>query len=619
MRIAMVSEHASPLAVLGGVDAGGQNVHVAALATALARRGCEVVVHTRRDDPALAARVALCPGVLVHHVDAGPAAALPKDDLLPHMEAFADVLRAEWARERPDVVHAHFWMSGLAALRAGHELALPVAQTFHALGVVKRRYQGDRDTSPAPRLGIEEAIVRDADHIVATCTDEAFELMRLGADRDKLAVVPCGVDLDRFRPDGPAEPRRDGRRRLLCVGRLVERKGVGNAISALARLPEDVELVVAGGPDAAALGADPEARRLRALAAEHGVLDRLDLRGRVSREDLPALLRSADVAVCVPWYEPFGIVPLEAMACGVPVVASAVGGIIDSVVDGVTGVHVPPRDPERLAAVVGELLDDTPRRRALGAAGVRRARQLYDWNRVAAATHDVYRQLARARARRPAGRRFVRVPRADEHLEALAGTVEALRAEAPRLERWGRDLAGRLQAGARVLAAGNGGSAAEAGHFTAELVGRFLTDRRPLSAICLHGDVAALTAIGNDFGGEEAFARQVCAHGRPGDVLLLLSTSGTSPNVLAAADAGHEAGMTVWGLTGAAPNPLAERCHDVLCVPARATATIQEAHLVAVHLVCAAVDRALGDGRERHGAEDRVRCDDLAAPAEGRG
>lgn len=608
MRIAMVSEHASPLAVLGGVDAGGQNVHVAALAAALARRGCEVVVHTRRDDPGLPERVGLCPGVIVHHVDAGPAAELPKDALLPHMDAFADVLRAEWGRERPDVVHAHFWMSGLAALRAGGDPGLPVAQTFHALGVVKRRYQGDHDTSPAARLGIEERIVRDADHIVATCADEAFELVRLGADRDKLAVVPCGVDLERFRPDGPAEPRRDGRRRLLCVGRLVERKGVGNAISALARLPADVELVVAGGPDAGALDADPEARRLRALAAEHGVVDRLDLRGRVSRDELPALLRSADAVVCVPWYEPFGIVPLEAMACGVPVVASAVGGIIDSVVDGVTGVHVPPRDPERVAAVLGELLDDAPRRRALGAAGVRRARQLYDWNRVAAATHDVYRRLAPARGRRrtAGGRRFARVPRPEEHLDALAGTVDALRAEAPRLERWGRDLASRLDAGGRILAAGNGGSAAEAGHFTAELVGRFLADRRPLSAICLHGDTAALTAIGNDFGGEEAFARQVRAHGRPGDVLVLLSTSGTSPNVLAAANAGHEAGLTVWGLTGAGPNPLAERCHDVLCVPARATATIQEAHLVAVHLVCGAVDRALAGGAERRGAGDVV-------------
>src|SRR3954451_17299802 len=205
MRIALVSEHASPLATLGGVDAGGQNVHVAALARGLARRGAQVVVHTRRDDPALPERVPLCPGVQVHHVDAGPPTVVPKDDLLPHMDAFAAQLQGAWRVDRPEVVHSHFWMSGLASLQAAAGLDLPVVHTFHALGVVKRRYQGDADTSPPERLDVERAIVRDADTIVATCTDEAFELMRLGADRAKVHVVPCGVDLDLFRPDGPVE------------------------------------------------------------------------------------------------------------------------------------------------------------------------------------------------------------------------------------------------------------------------------------------------------------------------------------------------------------------------------------------------------------------------------
>jgi phosphoheptose isomerase len=310
--------------------------------------------------------------------------------------------------------------------------------------------------------------------------------------------------------------------------------------------------------------------------------------------------------LCVPWYEPFGIVPLEAMACGVPVVASAVGGIIDSVVDAVTGLHVAPRDPERLATVAGALLDDPARRRALGAAGVRRARKLYDWKRVAAATHDVYKGLVPAgRSRRPRSRRFVAVARPEEHLAALTTTLAALRAEAPHVELWGRDLATRLRDGARVLAVGNGGSAAEAEHFTAELVGRFVAERQPLSALCLHADAAALTAITNDYGPEEAFARQVHAHGRPGDVLLAFSTSGRSPNVLAAVEAGHEAGLTTWALTGHAPNALAAACHDAISIPARTTATIQEAHLVVVHMVCAAVDRAIGTVRRRHG-EDMV-------------
>lgn len=392
MRVAMVSEHASPLAVLGGVDAGGQNVHVAALAEALAHRGVAVTVHTRRDDAALPRRVRTQSGVTIEHVAAGPAVLVPKDELLPYMGDFAERLQRSWSRRRPDLVHAHFWMSGLAALAAARPLGIPVVQTFHALGVVKRRHQGHKDTSPEGRLAIEQRIARDVDGIIATCSDEFFELVRLGADRRRISVVPCGVDVSLFRPRGAAERRVDGRHRVLFVGRLVERKGIGNTITALANVP-GAELVVAGGPDPAGLDRDPEVRRLRQLAEANGVADRVTFRGRVGRADLPALLRSADVVVCVPWYETFGIVPLEAMACGVPVVASAVGGLIDTVVDGVTGVHVPPRDPDTLAARLNELLKDLPRRRALGASGAERARSRYSWSRVAAATLQAYEDV----------------------------------------------------------------------------------------------------------------------------------------------------------------------------------------------------------------------------------
>jgi D-inositol-3-phosphate glycosyltransferase len=389
VKVAMVSEHASPLAVLGGADAGGQNVHVAALSEALARRGAEVVVHTRRDDPALAARVEAAPGVTVEHVDAGPATPIPKDELLPHMDEFAARLWRSFQADPPDVVHAHFWMSGRAALAAARPLDIPVVQTFHALGVVKRRHQRARDTSPPTRLQEEEILAREVDRIVATCSDEVFELVRMGADLRRVAVVPCGVDLRLFRADGPAAPRSAARYRLLVVSRLVERKGIGDAVTALAGVP-GAELVVAGGPPAAELDRDPEARRLTALAERAGVAGRVRLLGRVGRGELPALYRSADLVVNVPWYEPFGIVPLEAMACGVPVVASAVGGLVDSVVDGVTGVHVPPRRPRVLAAVVGGLLADPGRRAALGATGARRARRRYGWDRIARSTMGVY-------------------------------------------------------------------------------------------------------------------------------------------------------------------------------------------------------------------------------------
>ncbi len=588
MRIALVSEHASPLAVLGGVDAGGQNVHVAALARGLASRGADVVVHTRREDPVIPRRVPLYPGVEVDHVDAGPARVLSKDVLLPHMDAFADELERQWRRERPDVVHSHFWMSGLAATRAAERLGVPVVHTFHALGVVKRRYQGAADPSPAERLDAERELVQKVDRIVATCTDEAFELMRLGADRTKVTVVPCGVDLERFRPDGEREERRL-QHRLVYAGRLVERKGIGNVISALALLP-DTELVVAGGPAREELDGDEDVRRLRALARAEGVEDRVELRGRVGHDALPALLRSADALVTVPWYEPFGITPLEAMACGVPVVASAVGGLIDTVVDGVTGRHVPPRDPERLAAVLRDALEDPRALAVQGRAGIRRVRQLYGWSRVSLATLDVYEQLVARPRRAPRPARDTSAARHVEQLgEALARNTRAL----ARAEAWGPRLARRLSDDGRLLAVGNGGSAAEAQHLTAELVGRFETERRALSAICLHGDTSALTAISNDYGLEAAFARQVQAHARPGDVLVVLSTSGRSPNILSAARAARECGVCVWGLTGPAPNPLAELCDEVIAIDAERTCTIQELHLVAIHVLCASVDAAL--------------------------
>jgi glycosyltransferase involved in cell wall biosynthesis len=408
MKISMVSEHASPLAALGGVDAGGQNVHVASLAEALARRGADVVVHTRRDDPRPPRRVPLHHGAEVDHVDAGPPREIPKDNLLPYMDDFATDLRRQWLRNRPDVVHAHFWMSGLAATWAARPLGIPVVLTLHALGVVKRRHQGAKDTSPPGRLGIESDLVHQVDAVVATCADEAFELARLGAPRGRVSVAPSGVDLTAFTPRGPAVPRRPGLARVLFVGRLVERKGIGNAVTAMSAVP-GAELVIAGGPDPAQLHLDGEVRRLRRLAVAGGVADRVAFLGRVGRADLPALYRSADVVACVPWYEPFGIVPVEAMACGIPVVASAVGGLIDTVVDGVTGLHVPPRCPERTAEALLDLLADPGGRARLGAAGARRARALFSWDRVAALTLGVYRRvvdagaLRRRPSRRPAG------------------------------------------------------------------------------------------------------------------------------------------------------------------------------------------------------------------------
>ncbi|MFF1545381.1 glycosyltransferase [Streptomyces sp. NPDC058291] len=394
MRIAMVSEHASPLAALGGVDAGGQNVYVARLSEELARRGHDVTVYTRRDGAALPDRVALPGGAVVEHVPAGPAEPVPKDELFPHMSAFGAYLARVWESAPPDAVHAHFWMSGLAARAGARPHGVPVVQTFHALGAVKRRHQGHEDTSPPERLRVERELGRGCARVLATCTDEVLELADMGISPRRVSVVPCGVDVDHFRPHAAAAgtpPRRE-RRRLLACGRLVRRKGYDQAVRALALLP-DAELLVAGGPPPELLDAEPEARRLLRLAERAGVADRVRLLGAVDPARMPALIGSADAVLCTPTYEPFGIVPLEAMACGVPVVATDVGGHRDSVADSVTGRLVPVGDPGATAEAVGELLADEGRRHAMGAAGRERALARFTWQRVADGVEEVYQRV----------------------------------------------------------------------------------------------------------------------------------------------------------------------------------------------------------------------------------
>jgi glycosyltransferase involved in cell wall biosynthesis len=270
-------------------------------------------------------------------------------------------------------------------------------QTFHALGVVKRRHQASADTSPPERRAVEAQLLSDVDHVVATCRDEVRELLALGADPDRVSVVPCGIDPELFRPEGPAAPR-GAAHRLLVIGRLVPRKGVDDVIRALASL-RGAELVVAGGPADRGLDRDPEVHRLRRLARRCGVGDRVRFVGSVPRPEVPDLIRSAHVVVSAPWYEPFGIVPVEAMACGRPVVGTAVGGLLDTVVPDRTGLLVPPRDPLALAAAIGRLLGNPSLRARMGDEAVARVRQQFTWARVARSTLDAYDTVAAAGAR----------------------------------------------------------------------------------------------------------------------------------------------------------------------------------------------------------------------------
>lgn len=402
MRIAMVSEHASPLAAIGDVDAGGQNVHVASLSAALAHRGHDVTVFTRRDDPELPRQVMTADGYVVHHIDAGPAARIPKDDLLPYMPGFSRQLTAAWARTRPDIAHSHFWMSGMVSQRAARSIGIPVVHTFHALGVVKRRHQGTADSSPRLRLATEARLTRRVDRIIATCSDEVFELRRMGLAGDRVDIVPCGVDLNRFTPAGLPRGDTPSSRplRIASVSRLVPRKGIDDAITAVSMVP-GTQLFIAGGPQTSTMDGDPEVARLRALIGELGVSDRVHLLGPVPRDEVASLMRSCDALLALPWYEPFGITPIEASASGLPVVATAVGGMIDSIVHEVTGLHVPPRDPHSAAEAITRLRDDPILRERLGRDGARRAHRKYGWDRIAELTEASYGRVISNSSRTP--------------------------------------------------------------------------------------------------------------------------------------------------------------------------------------------------------------------------
>ena len=413
LRIAFLSEHASPLALLGGVDAGGQNVYVDEVSRHLALRGHSVDVFTRRDDPDVPEVVEWAPGVRVVHLDAGPARFLLKDDIWPYMPDFRDALVRFAYREdiHYDVLHGNFWMSGWAAVEAGRRLDVPVAQIFHATGKTKRRHQGAADTSPAGRIGVEMEVVRRADRLIAQCPAERTELVDdYAADPAHVSVIPSAVNTRLYQPVSRDEARRriglegDGPV-VVYVGRMLPRKDVRNVVRAIAVLARRyktshadglsrVRLLLVGGetehPDPRAT---PEIGELQRLVAELGIADRVIFTGKRQPDTLKDYYCAGDVAVTTPWYEPFGLTPLEGQACGRPVVGSAVGGITFTISDGETGYLVPPRDPEALAERLAFLLTRPDLCRQMGEAARQRVARRFTWERVAADTAALYETL----------------------------------------------------------------------------------------------------------------------------------------------------------------------------------------------------------------------------------
>jgi glycosyltransferase involved in cell wall biosynthesis len=396
MRIALVAHDGSPLTQALGQDAFPQAAGIAAHARALARLGHRVTVYARRDSRGLPGSAILAPRVTVEHVAAGPAAPLAADALAEHVAAFGDYLAQRWQRNAPDLTHAYSWTSGLAALAAVRGLDIPLVQTFGTLGAAERRY-GSPEHAPEPRIRLEACIARSAHAVLASTTAEAAELARMGVPRASVTVVPYGVDTGEFTPEGPVA-RRSGKPRLLAVAPLAKHQGLDVLVRALARVP-GAELVIAGGPARSQLGKDPVYRDLTRLAEHFGVAGRLTFTGKVAAGGLPALLRSADLLLSAAPYDPRGAVAIAAMACGTPVAACAADGLRDAVLDGTTGVLVPPDRPDMLARRVRLLLASPLRLEAYGIAAADRATARYSWDRISRETLAAYDQCLQSAAK----------------------------------------------------------------------------------------------------------------------------------------------------------------------------------------------------------------------------
>jgi phosphoheptose isomerase/glycosyltransferase involved in cell wall biosynthesis len=498
-------------------------------------------------------------------------------------------------------------------------LGIPFVVTFHALGQVRRLHQGEADRSPPERIEIERRVVREADQIIAECPCDERDLVSLyDAVPARTTIVPCGFDPAEL---GPVD-RRVARLTLglpldepivLQLGRMVPRKGVDTAIEAFARLVDDCGwthgrlLIVGGESDTPDPSLTPEIGRLSTLARTLGIEDRVTFVGRRSRAELPVYYSAADVFVTTPWYEPFGITPVEAMACGTPVVGADVGGIRFSVLDGETGYLVPPRDPIAVAERVARMVADPTLHDRLSRQAIVRANRLFTWEKVTASLETVYHAVlgehrhalvsAQPNFKAAAAGRVV----AEGFVGAIQTLQDAQRTLGAQIVQTAIMLTACFERGGRLLVCGNGGSAAEAQHFAAEFVGRLRPPaREALPALALTADAVTLTAWANDAGFDEVFARQVAAYGQRGDVLVAISTSGQSRNVVLALQEAGRRGLQTVALLGGDGGPAREHADTALVVPSDDTQHVQEAQLVILHLLADLADGAWRQ-RERGG------------------
>jgi D-inositol-3-phosphate glycosyltransferase len=406
-RIAFISEHASPLSEPGSVDCGGQNVYIDHLACHLAKLGYYVDIFTRWDDPAKKRIVKYQNRVRIIHIQAGEKKHIPKENLFQYMDEFCEdmvrfIKRSHFGYQ---IIHAHFWMSGYVAAGIRRILGIPFVITFHALGKIRRLYQGTADGFPDIRFATEEMIVRTADRIIAECPQDKEDLMiHYYAREERIRMVPCGFDSTEFYPMNRRRCAEKlgldpNERIILQLGRMVPRKGIDNVIKAtslfLSKRDMPIRLLIVGGESEHACPLQtPEIGRLREIAAAAGMLDKVTFAGRKNRSLLRYYYNAADLFISTPWYEPFGITPLEAMACGIPVIGANVGGIKYSVEHDKTGFLVPANDPEILAERIWEIMCNPSLQRAFKTNAIQRAHQLFTWESVASEVSALYQEMS---------------------------------------------------------------------------------------------------------------------------------------------------------------------------------------------------------------------------------
>ncbi|PYM19491.1 MAG: glycosyltransferase family 1 protein [Candidatus Rokuibacteriota bacterium] len=407
LRVAMLSVHTCPLAALGGKETGGMNVYVRELARELARMRMQADIFTRSQNPTIPRVVTLAEGVRVVHLAAGPQAPMARERVFEHLDEFVDGVEAFRiaAGADYDLIHAHYWLSGAVGLALRRRWAVPLVQMFHTLGRLKNdASHNGADREPDVRIAEEARIVGAADRIVASTVVERAHLVgHYGADPSRIAVIPCGVDTELFTPGAQAAARAalglGDEPQLLYVGRQTPIKGLETLLDAMARLRAGgtpARLSIVGGDADEPL--DGHEAALRERLGRLGLGKAVTFVGAQPQDRLPAWYVAADATVLPSYYESFGMVALEAMACGSPVVASRVGGLQTTVRDRVTGLLVREHDPAALAEALERLLGDEDLRWRLGREGVRWAAQ-HRWPCVAEAVCREYAALVAAAAR----------------------------------------------------------------------------------------------------------------------------------------------------------------------------------------------------------------------------